>query len=454
MTAVNIIGGGISGLSLAYFLTTQRPDLDIKLFEADNRSGGKIWTERSDGFVCEAGVNGFLDNKPATMELASMLGISPLRSNDNARRRFIYLDGRLKKIPETPLAFMFSDFLSLSGRLSVIAEYFRPPKVQEDETMESFALRRVGREFFEKLLDPMASGVYAGDPARLSIRSCFNKVYELEKNYGSLIKGFMAIAKQKKKTVQKAEAGPGGILHSFGSGMYELIEALRERLGERIKTNKRAVAVIRQGDRYRAFFDDNTSEESEALVIATPAHDASSMLTDMDRELSATLVKIPYPPLSVVALGFKANAVSSIDLKGFGFLIPARERRKILGTLYDTSIFTGRAPEGHVLLRVMIGGARYPELALLDDDSIIETALSELRDIMKLKAEPCFVRVYRWLKAIPQYNLGHHKLLEQIDTALQRHKGLYLTGNAYRGVAVNDCIANSLALSEKILSGL
>jgi len=451
---IDIIGGGISGLSLAFLLLQQRGDLDVTVFEADTRVGGKIWTERAEGFVCEAGVNGFLDNKPATLRLSGLLNLSPLRSSDIARRRFICLDGRLKEIPEKPLSFMLSNFLSLSGRLNMVAEYFRPPAVKEDESMESFAIRRVGREFFEKLLDPMASGVYAGDPARLSIRSCFTKVYELEKNYGSLIKGFMAIARQKKKAGQRAEAGPGGVLHSFDGGMYSLIEKLREALGERVKTGASAQSIEKTKSGYKTFFQNGTISESEIVVIATPAHETTHIVKGFDRALSETLSRIPYPPLSVVSLGFRSQDISNIDLRGFGFLVPAREGRKILGTLYDTSIFPKRAPEGQALLRVMIGGARYTELALLEDKPLIDTALNELRQIMGLRAEPSFVRIYRWKKAIPQYNVGHHRILDDIDSRLQNHKGLFLTGNAYRGVAVNDCIANSHGLCEEILRGL
>ncbi len=449
---INIIGGGISGLSLAYLILQQKKDIDLTVFEAKARVGGKIWTEKAEGFLCEAGVNGFLDNKPGTLKLSSLLNLIPLRSNDNARRRFICLEGRLKEIPERPLSFMFSDFLTLSGRLNMIAEYFRPPQVKEDESMESFAIRRVGREFFEKLLDPMASGVYAGDPAKLSIRSCFTKVYDLEKNYGGLIKGFIALAKEKKGLGQRAEAGPGGVLHSFNEGMFALVDAIRERLSDRVRTNKSVEAVSREGSRYRVFFKDGTSDESDILIVATPAHDANLIFRGLDDDISETLSRIPYPPLSVVSLGFRNEDIVNIDLRGFGFLVPARERRKILGTLYDTSIFAGRAPEGQSLLRVMMGGARYPDLALMDDRAMIDTVLSELRQIMGLKAEPIFTRIYRWEKAIPQYNVGHHKILENLDSLLKRHKGLFLTGNAYRGVAVNDCIANSYSLAERIAS--
>ncbi|MCX8026807.1 MAG: protoporphyrinogen oxidase [Thermodesulfovibrionales bacterium] len=448
-----IIGGGISGLSLAFFLSQADRTIEINVYESQDRIGGKIWTDRRDGFVCEAGVNGFLDNKPATLELSKQIGINPVRSNDNSRRRFIYLNGKLREIPDKPLTFLFSDFLSLSGRLNMVMEFMRPPRSKDDESMQDFALRRVGREFFEKLLDPLASGIYAGDPSKLSIRSCFTKVYDLERNYGGLIKGFIALAKEKKKAGKKVEAGPGGILHSFENGMYSMIESLRDVLGDRIKVSTKVVAIHRKSDRYIVYFEDGRQTESDVVVLTTPAYETSKILSDLDKELSSLVSRIPYPPLTVVALGYKNSDIKNVDLNGFGFLVPAMQKRRILGTLFDTSIFSKRAPEGYSLLRTMIGGARYPHLAMLDDDKIVNMTIEELSDILGIEADPHLVRIYRWEQAIPQYNVGHYKILEDIEMALSRHKGLYLSGNAFKGVAVNDCIANSLLLSQTIIKG-
>ncbi|MCX8069496.1 MAG: protoporphyrinogen oxidase, partial [Thermodesulfovibrionales bacterium] len=275
-----------------------------------------------------------------------------------------------------------------------------------------------------------------------------------EKNYGGLIKGFMAIAKEKKKLGQKAEAGPGGILHSFDGGMYSLIEALRGYLDERVITNKKAISLEKRSNSYIIHFKDGSVSEADIVVLAIPAYSASALLKDFDKGLSDYLNQIQYPPLTVVSLGFKNIDLSHIDLNGFGFLVPAREKRKILGTLFDTSIFPNRAPEGYTLIRTMVGGARYPELALLEDKKIQDLVLSELKDIVGLKAEPIFVKIFRWNKAIPQYNVGHHMLLENIESLLTQHKGLFLTGNAYKGVAVNDCIANSVVLASQIKKGL
>lgn len=448
---ISIIGGGISGLSLGYALLKKRPDCDLSIFEAEDRLGGKIWTERSEGYLCEGSVNGFLNNRPETLQLANSLSLNPLRSNDSSRKRYIYTEKRLKLIPESPKAFLTSDLLSLSGRLRVLWEYIMPRGRGEDETLESFAIRRVGREFYEKLLDPMASGIYAGDPKKMSIRSSFPRVYEIERRYGSLIKGFISMSKEAKRSGRKVSAGPGGILHSFLGGMYTLIEALKDSLQGRIFKNKSVHRIIKRDSYYQIYFKDNSLYETDILILATPAHDSSEILRDLDLRLSELLNKIPYPPVTVVALGIKRESIKT-DTDAFGFLIPSRERRKILGTLFDSSIFPQRAPQGMILLRTFVGGARAPELALKDDKELIGMVFHELKDILKIHSDPEFIRIFRWHRAIPQYLIGHHRILHSLEDILRNYRGLYLTGNAFRGVSLNDCIVNSFQLAGRILS--
>lgn len=450
MAKTVIIGAGISGLSLAFFILKKRPDTDLIVLESEKRPGGKIWTERSEGFVCEAGVNGFLDSKKGTIILSDMLGLIPQKSRDSARKRYVYFNKRLNLIPDSPLKIFLSNFLSIRARLRMIGEYFVLKKEFDDETIESFVTRRVGREFFEKLLDPMVTGIYAGDPSRLSIRSCFPKVYELERRYGGLIKGFLKMAGEAKKTGKKVEAGPGGVLYSFENGMYTIIEMLKDELSSIIKTGSSVKGIERKGDAYRIHCENGDIYDSEKVVLATPAHNASEILRDLDPSISSLLKGIPYPPLSVVALGFKKEYIR-VDTEYFGFLVPGKEKRKILGCLFDSSIFAGRAPEGHILLRCMIGGARAPELALLDDRELLNIVLEELEDLTNIRAEPVFKRIFRYEKAIPQYVRGHSKLLDELEKLLSRHRGLYLTGNAYRGVAMNDCIAKSMEMAEGLV---
>jgi oxygen-dependent protoporphyrinogen oxidase len=442
-----IIGGGISGLSLAYLLRAGGgPSLEVTVFESEEKPGGKIWTDRSDGFLCEWGVNGFLDNKPRTLELAGRLSLDPLRSSDAARKRFVYTGKRLQQLPESPVAFLKSGLLSPAGKLRIFAEAVIPKGRKADESLADFARRRLGREAFEKLIDPMASGIYAGDPEDLSLRSCFPRINELEQSYGSLIRGML---KLRKKT-GKATAGPGGTLTSFFDGMQAFTDALAASLGEALRVGSRAVALERTSGGYAVHLSDGLRVEADAAVLAIPAHQATDVLRDFDKALSMTLREIPYPPVTVVCTGFRAEKIR-FPLDAFGFLVPKREGRKILGTLFDSSIFPNRAPEGRVLLRTMVGGARAASIAMLDDKKLLDTVMAEVGDITGISATPDFVRIFRHEKAIPQYTLGHQARLGRLDESVSRHRGLYLTGNAYRGISVNDCIENSYKLADRIL---
>lgn len=452
MGRIAIIGGGISGLSLAFFLLEKDPDLDIVGLESEQRPGGKIWTEKAEGFLCEGGVNGFLDNKPRTLELAGKVSLEPLRSNDASRKRFIFSDNRLHRLPESPLAFLASSLMSLKGKLRIMAEPVIPGNVKEEETLSEFSRRRLGKEAYEKLIDPMASGIYAGNPETLSLRACFPKVYDLEARYGGLIRGMIRLQRERKKqgSREKVGAGPGGTLTSFYEGMGELVSALRGFLGDRLRLGSKVQGIERKGRGYWLFLTDGSSVEADIVVSASPAYAVAEMLKNMDRRLSHLVAEIPYPSLSVVCLGYRKEKIKT-PVDAFGFLIPSREKRKILGTLYDSSIFPNRAPEGYVLLRSMVGGARYSDLARENDTKLVELVKGELAAIMDIRSDPDFARVYRHEMAIPQYNVGHLERLRNIDAILRKHKNLYLTGNAYRGIGVNDCIENSFSLAEKII---
>jgi oxygen-dependent protoporphyrinogen oxidase len=440
-----IVGGGISGLSLAHALAEQGR-FEITVLEAAKRPGGKIWSDMSDGFLCESGVNGFLDNKPATLELSSRLSLSPIRSSDAARKRFLYSGSVLHRLPESPPAFIKSALISLPGKLRLALEPFVAKGAKHDESLADFARRRLGKEAYEKLVDPMASGIYAGDPETLSLKSCFPRIDEIEQKYGSLIKGMISISRERKKSVG---AGPGGTLTSFKSGMQTIIDALVDSLGESLRIGRPVLSLEKRGSGYNAYTSDGSKVEADLAVIATPAHQTARILRDFDSTISGPLGEIPYPSLSVVCTGFLKDRLTS-PLDSFGFLVPSREKRNILGTLFDSSIFPNRAPEGHVLLRTMVGGARNPHLADLDDSKLLGTVLSELKVIAGIHAEPDFVKIYRHEKAIPQYALGHRDRLKKLEQMLTKHKGLYITGNAYRGVSVNDCIDNSARLAKRI----
>lgn len=460
MKRIAIIGGGISGLTAAYALMQKKEELDITVLEADNRPGGKIWTEKADKFLCEKGANGFLDNKPRTLELCKSLGLEPLRSNENSKKRYIFLNNKLNPLPESPPAFIKSDLLSWSGKARILFEY-NAPKGPEDETVADFIIRRLGREALEKLIDPMASGIYAGDPYRMSIRSCFPRIKELEQEHGGLFKALLKIRKQKKQELKKAtekgsdakiSVAPAGTLTSFYNGAQTMTDALAQKLGDRLKLGISVHNISKNKNTYQLHTSADTVE-ADIVVIAAPAYASAEILKDLDSDISDTLADIPYPHVSVVCFGYNKEKIGH-SLHGFGFLVPHIEGRKILGSLWDSSIFPNRASEGYALLRTMVGGAQSPELAMLDDKKIISMVFDELKPILKLKSDPDMVRIYRWEKAIPQYLLGHLKKINHINEKIRYYPGLHLTGNAYMGIGMNDCVESGYKLADEIIAGL
>ncbi|MDA8169803.1 MAG: protoporphyrinogen oxidase [Nitrospiraceae bacterium] len=450
MVRAAIAGGGISGLSLACMLKRKGP-VEPVVLEALERPGGKIRTEKADGFLCEWGVNGFLDNRARTLELASMLSLKTVRSSDAARNRFIWLDGKLRRMPENPKEFLRSDVLSIGGKLRIAMEPFIKPN-PGDETLAVFARRRLGREAYENLIDPMASGIFAGDPEKMSVASCFPKIKKIERKYGSLIKGMIKLGREAKKAGKgPVGAGPGGALTSFSGGMEEIITALKGQLDGGLRLRSRAVSLEKKGKGYKIHLADGGSVEADAVALACPAYESAGILRDFDAELSRMIGGIEYPALSVVSVAFRMEKIN-FPVDSFGFLVPFKEKRRILGTLFDSSIFPERAPEGFLLLRVMIGGMRAQDAAMMDEEKLLNAAMDELGGILGLRAEPDFYRIFRHEKAIPQYPLGHGRMVEEMESRLaENHKGLYITGNAFRGIALNDCIENSFKLAEKIV---
>ena len=450
---IAIVGGGISGLSLAWYLI-QTGKADPVVLEAADRPGGKIRTEKAGGYLCEWGVNGFLDNRPRTIEAAKGLGLEVMRSSDSSRGRFVFLRGGLKQLPEGPKAFLASRVLGPAGKMRIMLEPFIPAGGEDDETLARFAIRRLGRQAYENLIDPMASGIFAGDPEKMSVQSCFPKIKAMERKYGSLIKAMISLGRQARKAGKGAKtvgAGPGGVLSSFSGGMEELIVALKAVLGGRLVTGFRADGIERvlPAGGYRVHGENGGLIEADRVVLACPAYEAARIAREFDKDLSRLVAGISYPPVSVVSIGF-AREKLRFSMDAYGFLVPFKEGRKVLGVLYDSSVFPERAPEGHVLLRVMVGGARAASLAMFDDEKLLALVMGELRDMLGLNAEPDLVRIFRHEKAIPQYPPGHAERLERIEAALAAHPGLFITGNAYRGISLNDCIENSFTLAQRM----
>ncbi len=450
---ISIVGAGISGLATAQAVLTRKPDAEITIFEADQRVGGKVWTETSpDGYLCEGGVNGCLDKIPRTLELCKEAGVSPVAADASAQKRYVYSRGELHKLPEKPSEFLTSRLLSVRGRLRVIYETIAGGTDNPDETLAQFGTRRLGSEAFDRLIDPMASGVFAGDATRLSLKSCFPRIHEVEAEYGSLIRGLISLQIKAKREGKKNTPGPGpgGRLTSFDNGMSALTDSLAEQLGSRIRIATPIRDISRSGNRYVLQVDGGAEEESDVLILAVPARAQARMLEALDPALAGLLGEIPYPALSVCCFGYRKQRVGQV-LDGFGFLVPSKEQRAVLGTIIDSNVFPGRAPEDSILLRSMVGGARTPELALLPDEQLISRVRADLQDILGLRAEPDFIRIFRHERAIPQYVVGHAARLEAIEKILQRHPGLVLTGNAFKGVSLNDCVVNALKTAQSLI---
>lgn len=452
---ITIVGAGISGLATAQAILYKSPRADVTVYESGQRTGGKVWTQSSpEGYLCEGGVNGFLDKLPQTLTLCRELGLAPLSAHAAAQKRFIFSQQELHQLPEIPQQFLFSRLLSIPGRLRVLCEIFAAGTNQEDESLADFATRRLGREAFEKLIDPMASGVFAGDARMMSLKSCFPRIHEVETRYGGLIRGLIKLQRQARREGKKDRPGPspGGRLTSFAEGMSALTNRLTAVLGPRVRMASPAVGISRTGRTWTVHLHGAVNVDTEVLILAIPAYAQAQILRDCAADLAGLLGAIEYPPLSVVCLGYR-DALAGRFPEGFGFLVPSRERRTILGTIVDSSVFPGRAPAGSVLLRSMVGGARNPALAHLPDQRLIDQVKADLKDISGLVAEPDFCRIFRHEKAIPQYRVGHANRLTAIDEVLLRHPGLVLTGNALRGVSLNDCIANAWKTAAALFPG-
>ncbi|ACM22054.1 protoporphyrinogen oxidase [Geotalea daltonii FRC-32] len=463
-----IVGGGITGLATAWLLREKAKkagmELEIALLEKEERVGGKIRSIKADGYLCEWGPNGFLDNKPQTLDLCRDLQADSqlLRSNDNARKRFIYSEGFLHQLPENGPSFFKSKLISWPGKLRLALEptpFIAKAPDGVDETLAAFGRRRLGDEALRKLIAPMVSGIFAGDPETMSLQSCFPRIAELEREYGGLVMAMVKLAKKKKQELAEGKAvasaaGPGGILTSFRDGLQTLTEIIRGQLGCEVLSVGEEVVRIRKGSSvpYRV---ETTSRELDAdvVVLATPAYATGQMLEGLDSAMTGILGQIPYATMSVVCLGYEQDKISH-DLNGFGYLIPKGEGMNILGTLWDSSIFENRAPQGRVLLRSMMGGACFPEYIKLSDEEVQRRVCDNLKTIMGIAAPPDFVRIFRHEKAIPQYTVGHGKRLQALLDAGRNHQGLLLTGNSYRGIGLNDCVAAAVRSSNEVMEHL
>jgi protoporphyrinogen/coproporphyrinogen III oxidase len=446
---VVIVGGGIAGLAIASELSASAADLVV--VEGSQRPGGNIRSTREEGFLYEWGPTGFLDNVPETLVLAARAGIAPrlTRANEAAERRFVIRGGRLRELPHGPLGFFTSGVISPAGRARVLGEPFVPRRREtSDESVLAFATRRIGREAAEVLVDALVTGIWAGDSERLSVASAFPKLAALEREYGGLVRGMIG---SWRKLAGGGPAGPGGKLTSFPDGLQELPEALAANLGERLVTGTPVRSIVpRPTSGWRVEAEGSPPLEADVVVLACPAWAAAGIVAGLDPALAEHLAAVPTVPVAVVHLGFE-KARAKDKLPGFGALAPRGETKSLLGVLVPSNIFPDRAPSDAALATAMLGGARDPSIVERDDAVLIARALEEIRAVTGLDAEPRFVRVLRHARGIPQYNLGHGARLAAIDAAVAAHRGLFLAGNSYRGIAINACAADAPKVARSIL---
>jgi oxygen-dependent protoporphyrinogen oxidase len=457
----------LSGLAAAYRIergaAARGLEVEAAVLERGERPGGKIRTHAEAGYVCESGPNGFLDGKPWALELALELGLEPrmIRADATAKKRLVYWGRKLHVLPASPADFLKFNLLSIPGRARVLAEPLIKP-FSGEESVRKFAERRLGIEFARRIIDPMVSGVFAGSPDALSVASAFPRIKELELKYGGLIRAFVAISRERAKerhagkstTSAAGPAGPGGTVTSFESGAEQFTDALASAISGQIVYNTAVDRIVSDADGgWRIFVNGTDEVETDACVVAAPAYAAADMLAGFDGEITAAMRAISYASCVVIAIGMRLEDMGK-EPDSFGFLIPANERRNILGCLFDSVIFTGRAPEGRVLLRVFAGGFRNPSFVELSDSEILDRALDDLKKILRLRGAPEFVKIFRHERAIPQYTLGHGRRAASIEERAKKHPGLFIAGNAYRGIAINDCCRESATVADAVINYL
>jgi oxygen-dependent protoporphyrinogen oxidase len=434
MARIIVIGGGITGLAAAHRLRLDSPQHDITLVEAADRCGGHVHTVHEDGFVVEAGPNAFLvrTDEPEPLALVRELGLeSGLVEADRAsRRRYVWRRGRLRTAPASPLSLLSSDAMSLAGKLRLAAEPFVRRGGGAGESVHAFATRRLGREAAEALVDPAVAGITAGDSRELEVAAAFPALAEMEREHGSLLRALLA------------RRGRPPRLVSLAPGMGVLAEMLSWQLDGRIRLNARVLRIARSGGAWRVLLDSGEHLHADGVVVATSAADAAAPLAPHDSELAYVLSRFPQSGLAVVAMGFRAEDVPQ-RLNGYGFLAARGEGMGTLGAVWESSLFAGRAPEGHVLVRAMLGGSRRPDLMWLDEQTLLERARGDLATVMGISALPVRHWVWRWPRAITQYTSGHLERVARVRACASRHPGLELCGTSYDGVSFTAAIVSA-----------
>jgi protoporphyrinogen/coproporphyrinogen III oxidase len=474
---VIVIGAGIAGLVCAYRLKTL--GIDLLLIESSERVGGVMQTEARDGYLIERGPNSSQGTEEL-MALVAELGLmDELVEGDPNAPAYVYFNGRLHAVPSSAGAFIKSKLLSIGGKLRIFGEPFIGKRsATEEESILSFARRRIGREAAERMVAPFVSGIYAGDAEKISVQAAFPRLWNLEATYGGLIRGTIAKAREARRAKKAASAVLDKAapmrrrLVSFMHGMGVLPHTLAVKIGEDLMTGI-ANIEIRVADANTQNVTQTTHSHNDTppplsgytvdfnhagnpyqiiadhVIVATPARAAASIIAPLAAELSRLLEGIYYPPLAIIYLSYDVAKVTT-PLDGFGFLVSPSEGMNVLGCVWNSSLFADRAPQGKALLTVFIGGARNPETAHLPDAEIVAIAHTEMQKALGITGEPNVVGITRWERAIPQYNLGHRGRVERIEELLKESPGLHLIGNYLHGVSTGDVIKEADRIAREV----
>ncbi len=457
MKKVVVIGGGITGLSAAYMLqkaVESGKQVDYLLVEKDDRLGGKIWTEQIDGYTVEGGPDCFLADKPGCFDMARETGIEDriIGSNEASKKTYVFADNRLNRLPDglmglvpTKLVpFALSPLISWPGKIRMAFDLFIPKKQgDEDETLGSFVKRRLGKEALDKIAEPLIGGIHAGDPDKMSLKATFPRFIQMEQNYGSLLRAMLA-ARGKMPKPKPPEPGKPKrtFFMSFVGGMGELTDTIAAKLDpKKVLTGKTVTHIDKNtGGGYLVHIEGMEPIAADAVILTAPAHEAVKVVEGLDKAMADNLAGIPQATSATVNLAFRRSDVNT-SLEAFGFIVPISEGRKIKAGTYSSTKWDYRTPDNdHVLIRAFVGGAMNQELVFQDDEVLLKMVLDELKDIVGLTASPVMHRIFRWVKGMPQYTIGHLDRVAAIEARTAANPGLYVVGGSYRGVGVPDCI--------------
>jgi oxygen-dependent protoporphyrinogen oxidase len=437
-------------LVCAYSL--QKAGIEVQLVEASPRPGGVINSVSRDGFLLELGPQSF-SGTAALRQLCTELAISDQLLEAPPRApRYLLVDGKLQPVPMSPPAFFMSSLINGSTKWALVRDIFGksiPPDA--DESVAAFVRRKFSPQLLDRLVGPFVSGVYAGDPERLSIRSAFPQLHAAEEASGSIVRGMMRVTKSKIGPRERPT------LNTFREGNETLVRALADKLGPSLRTGLRVTGLSRQSDgSFELRFEGRGPEEpvsTKSLIFATPTDVTGKLLAHLDPSFESLLSPIEYAAVAVVSLGYRKNDIGH-SLDGFGFLVPRSAGLRVLGTVWNSSLFPGRAPVGHALLTSFVGGATAPGAAMLNQQELTTLVHREISPLLSLKSDPVFLNVTIWPRALPQYNLGHGDRLYAISQRLSDFKGIKLVGNYLRGPAIGSCVEQALTVAEEVRSAL